>query len=364
MLHTAAKHSRSDCVPLLLAAGVDVTALNGTRCTALELACEQRDVLTVQLLLDAGGWLPEHGFNCLFSAARTGSSDVLELLIAAAASTDATAAGTAAADSSAVAHYMRCTTSRSDYTLMHAAAAARSLNCAELLLRHGVDAAAMSTARPSLLIRSFSALDLLVQPSPLALRSRCAARELEPADFDKFALLLLSCGATIEHSAMKDQYYTQLAGAMQQHTDRLQQLSTSRARVAAVHAAASWQQCDSSGASSSQDDSSTVKVRLMHAVTQQRGSKLYTVDTKLLSQLYASAVAAATSTAAAASSSSDVNDQSSSSSSGSGATVVAVQQSVLMKMIVPPEGWQSTVENGVKLISYDGKRSALDNVQS
>jgi hypothetical protein len=135
---------------------------------------------------------------------------------------------------------------------------------------------------------------------------------------------------------------------MQQHTDRLQHLSSSRARVAAVHAAASWQQCDSSsaGASSSQGDSSTVKVRLMHAVTQQRGSKLCTVDTKLLAQLHASAVAAATSAAAAARSSSGVLDHSgsSSSSSSSGAVVAAVQESVLMKMIVPPEGWQSTVE--------------------
>jgi hypothetical protein len=35
--------------------------------------------------------------------------------------------------------------------------------------------------------------------------------------------------------------------------------------------------------------------------------------------------------------------------------MIAVQQSVLMKTIVTPEGWQSTIENGVKLISYDGK---------
>jgi hypothetical protein len=39
--------------------------------------------------------------------------------------------------------------------------------------------------------------------------------------------------------------------------------------------------------------------------------------------------------------------------------MLAVQQSVLMKMISTPEGWQSTVVNGVKMISYDGKRHAL-----
>jgi ankyrin repeat protein len=242
MLHTAARHSRSDCVPLLLAAGVDVTALNGAQCTALELACEQRDVLTVQLLLDAGGWLPEHGFNCMFNAARAG--DVLELLIAAAADTADTAAGAIAGDSSdcsAVARYMRCTSTD-------------------------------------------------------------------------------GCGYTL------------------------------------------MQQCDSGSASGSgsQDDSRIVKVRLIHAVTQQRGSKLYTVDTKLLAQLHASAVAATASAAAAARISSGVIDHRGSSSSScssdsSGAVVMAVQESVLMKIIVPPQGWQSTVENGVKLISYDGK---------
>jgi hypothetical protein len=30
-----------------------------------------------------------------------------------------------------------------------------------------------------------------------------------------------------------------------------------------------------------------------------------------------------------------------------------------MKKIVAPEGWRSTVENGVTLISYDGKRHTL-----
>jgi hypothetical protein len=108
----------------------------------------------------------------------------------------------------------------------------------------------------------------------------------------------------------------------------------------------------------------------MHAVTQQRGSKLYSVDTKLLAQLHASAtaVAAATSAAAAAKSCSgminlDGNSSSSSSSRNSGTVVIAVQESVLMKMMVPPEGWQSTVDNGVKLISYDDKCCILHSVQ-
>jgi hypothetical protein len=46
-------------------------------------------------------------------------------------------------------------------------------------------------------------------------------------------------------------------------------------------------------------------------------------------------------------------------SSSSGSTMCAVQQSVSMKMIVTPEGWQSAIDNGVKLISSDGKRHSI-----
>jgi ankyrin repeat protein len=57
LLHTAAMHSRTDCIPLLLSEGVDVTALDSKGRSALQLACLYSDKDTVQLLFDSGGWI-------------------------------------------------------------------------------------------------------------------------------------------------------------------------------------------------------------------------------------------------------------------------------------------------------------------
>jgi hypothetical protein len=86
-----------------------------------------------------------------------------------------------------------------------------------------------------------------------------------------------------------------------------------------------------------------VRVQLVHAVTKQTSSSVYTVDTQLLAQLYANA---ATATAAAADSEggSSIDAQQS-----------ASRQNVLLKMLVPSEGWQSSIGDELKLISYDGK---------
>jgi hypothetical protein len=119
-----------------------------------------------------------------------------------------------------------------------------------------------------------------------------------------------------------------------------------------------------------------VQIQLVHAVTQQRGAKL----SKLLAQLYAYAVpaavaaataaaatgdsasssestTAATATATSGASSAECSNSSATTVSSTGShssdsTMVAVQQSVLMKMMVDPEGWYSAIENGVKLISH------------
>jgi ankyrin repeat protein len=63
LLYIAALRSRSDCIPLLLAAGADVTALTTIGYSVLQLACVQCDMPTVQLLLDAGAWLPTNGLT-------------------------------------------------------------------------------------------------------------------------------------------------------------------------------------------------------------------------------------------------------------------------------------------------------------
>jgi hypothetical protein len=222
------------------------------------------------------------------------------------------------------------------FTLMHAAAAARSLSCAELLLRHGVNAAAAGQYIDDSGMSSVSALDLLVLPSPNAqLLPRIQPAELESAEFEQFSLMLLSCGATIKHSAMSSDQYKRYAGALSKHTERQQQQARRRERIAVLQAAASWQRCSSSS-------SDTVRVQLVHAVTKQTSSRVYTVDTQLLAQLYANVATTAA-------------DSTGGSSSSSCAEQSATRQNVLLKMLVPSEGWQSSNSEEVKLISYDGK---------
>jgi Ankyrin repeats (many copies) len=386
LLHTAALHSRADCISLLLAARLQPTALNSAGQSALQLACVHCDVMTVQLLIEAGGWVSECSFDCLSNAVRAGSSEVLQLLISAAGAATATAdtidadAATAggsnssssnstssssnsssSSSSSSISAALSCvqaTTNVGGFTLMHAAAAARSLSCAEVLLRHGVDAAASGQVYNLDGLISVSALDLLVSPCPypqLQPRTHPLA-ELEPAEFDKFALMLLSCGATIRHSSMSSDQYKRFAGALSKHNERQQQQARKRERLAALQAAACWKQSSSSSSSSSISD--TVRVQLVHAVTKQTSSRVYTVETQLLTQLYANCV-----TAAADSTNSSCNSSSSSSSS-TDAEQSATRQNVLLKLLVPPVGWQSSTTDDLKLISYDGKCLELNSVDA
>eukprot|EP00953_Heterococcus_sp_UTEX-ZZ885_P013018 7441-Heterococcus_DN1.PRE.2 len=388
LLHTAALHSRADCIPLLLAARLQPAALNSAGQSALQLACVHCDVTTVQLLIEAGGWVSECSFDCLSNAVRAGSSEVLQLLISAAGAASATAdtidadaataggsnssssnstsssssnsssnsssgsssstndnSSSSSSSNSAAVLCVQATTDVGGFTLMHAAAAARSLSCAEVLLRHGVDAAASGQVYNLDGLVKVSALDLLVSPCPypqLQPRTQPLA-ELEPAEFDKFALMLLSCGATIRHSSMSSDQYKRFAGALSKHNERQQQQARKRERLAALQAAACWKQSSSSSSSSG-----TVRVQLVHAVTKQTSSRVYTVETQLLAQLYANCVTAA------ADSTNSSSNSSSSSSSSTDAEQSATRQNVLLKLLVPPVGWQSSTTDDLKLISYDG----------
>jgi trimeric autotransporter adhesin len=385
LLHTAAYYSRSDCIPLLLAAGVDATALSSdAQRTALLQACVKCDLLTVQLLLQAKAWLPQFGTDCVATAVAQGSADVTEELYTATTAAATTAAAAAAAVA-AVNSGPVCSCLPAGFTLMHVAAAARSLRCAEVLLRHGLDATAVTQAEQHTTVDAatgsgISALDLLVLKRPscgvLSTDDSAAPPELTPAEFDRFALLLLSCGATIKHSVMTAQQYNRYAGAVQQHTARLQQQARQKARVAAVHSAACRQTASSS--SSSSGSGKVVRVQLAHTGTQQLGATVYTVNTELMAQLLsvgandavsttaASSATAATATAAAsagneataADSAAAVKTADTSSSYATAATqqsAVAAQQHVLMKMLVPSEGWQCAATDAVTFISCDGK---------
>jgi hypothetical protein len=126
------------------------------------------------------------------------------------------------------------------------------------------------------------------------------ATELQPVDFVKFALMLLSCGATVKPKCVFRKLTEQFAIVQQKHSQLQQQQISSRARVAAVHAAASWHKPGRNSSSTLSSSSDFVQIQLAHAVTQQREAKLFTIDLQLLAQLYASAVPAAAAATAAA----------------------------------------------------------------
>jgi Ankyrin repeats (many copies) len=399
LLHSAAQHSRSDCIPLLLAAGVDPTAvITKNSYTALRQACNDCDFTTVQLLVQAGGWQPHCALECLARAIVKHKVHVLDVLYEAAA-TAATAAAaattsttesevTAAAAAGSSAGSSAGSISRRDglprgFTLLHVAADARSLSCAEALVRHGAAAAAVvDTTAASTSYGALSPLDMLVLQGPLCsiLHTEPAAAQLTDAEFDRFALLLLNCGATIKHSAMSAEEHKRFAGAIQQHTTRLQQQSRRKARVAALHAAACYSQYASSNSSDSSSDAphKVVKVQLVHSDTQQLGARVYTIDTQLLAQLLSVDAAAAngdstsrntdtstaTTQARALVATVDYSEECADSSDSSSDVVhqQAVQQCVLMRMLVPSEGWQCAATDAVTYISCDGKSLNICNI--
>eukprot|EP00953_Heterococcus_sp_UTEX-ZZ885_P018630 10406-Heterococcus_DN1.PRE.1 len=242
----------------------------------------------------------------LLGATRAGSAEVLELVLSAATATAATTASNSgssgSSDSSSV--QMCCiqaSAAINDLNLLHMAAAVRSLSCAELLVRHGVDATAVSKATLGEQRIGLSPLDLLLcDPrwlhfNGLQLPQGIEAAELEPVDFDKFALMLLSYGATVKPKCSFRRLTEQFAIVQQKHSQQQQQQISSRARVAD---AASWHELGGNSSSSNCSSSCSrsiadfVQIQLVHTVTQQRGAKLYTIDTRLLAQLYASAVTA------------------------------------------------------------------------
>eukprot|EP00953_Heterococcus_sp_UTEX-ZZ885_P010503 6139-Heterococcus_DN1.PRE.1 len=140
-------------------------AINAANKSALQLICNNCDVQSVQLLLDAGGWLTCNSFKCPLGATRAGNAEVLELLLSAATATAAATTASDSGSSDSSSGHMCCiqaTTATSDLNLLHVAAAVRSLSCAELLVRHGVDATAVSKATSDEQRSRLSPLDLLL----------------------------------------------------------------------------------------------------------------------------------------------------------------------------------------------------------
>jgi hypothetical protein len=262
-------------------------------------------------------------------------------------------------------------------SLMHVAAAARSLSCAEALVRHSAAADAVITtdnshSTTSASITSFdglSPLDLLVLNGPACslLHTEPAPAQLTTTEFDRFALLLLSCGANIKHSAMTAQEYCRYAGAIQQHAARLQRRLLKKTNVATVHSAA----CHNQFARGNRDaPPKIVKVQLVHTDSQHLGARVYSIDTELLAQLLSVDAATAAATVATASDTATpvstdrapsatvatVTECANSSACNNDAVKQpVVQQRVLMRMLLPTKGWQTAAADAVTYISCNGE---------
>jgi hypothetical protein len=104
-----------------------------------------------------------------------------------------------------------------------------------------------------------------------------------------------------------------------------------------VYAAASWHELGDNSSSSSSRIADFVQIQLVHTVTEQRGAKLYTAETKLSAQLYGSAVTAATATVgvtAAATGDSACSIENTTTASAT-ATALAVQNAVTATAALP-----------------------------
>jgi ankyrin repeat protein len=175
-LHTAAMHSRIDCTPLLIADGISIAALDSEGRSALQLAFLYSDYDTVALLFDSGGWIDSLATACMLNATISGNTDTLALLIERGISCSGVICDS------------------NGYTLLHAAAAYGSLECAGVLLREGYDATVVTND-------GVSAVDIVFAENlPVVLQREGVTR---PAWCDRqaTALMLLKYGVGYDASS-------------------------------------------------------------------------------------------------------------------------------------------------------------------
>ncbi len=161
-LHWAAHRDDPAIVELLIGAGADVNLTNDYGVTPLSLACTNRSAEVVARLLDAGAD-PEartEGETALMTAARTGSVDVVQLLIAHGADLGATELA-------------------SGQTLLMTAAAEMHPSLVRLLLARGADVHARSVVGFTPLLFAVRAGDL--ESVRLLIGAGASANERLPA---------------------------------------------------------------------------------------------------------------------------------------------------------------------------------------
>jgi Ankyrin repeats (many copies) len=300
LLHTAARHSRPDCMPLLVSKGVDVTALDSEGRSALQLACLYSGSDTVQLLFDSNGWLDSLATACMLNTVIAGNTDTLALLIERGIScSDVIDDGS------------------TGYTLLHAAAVYSRLECAGMLIRNGYTAVALAK-------NGESAVDSAFEAEIPAVFKRNDI-DIKPWELCKpTALLLLQYGC--EYNASKVSNNKFHAAVVAQYLNKLREASLKQQQLLQLHAAGTYSVNDDRSHTVSAN-ATAVQVQLVNADTHVKSSTVYTVDTTLLAKLHALAVDSST--------------------------------SILLNMLVPPESWgvsnTTTSDTIMRILSYDGK---------
>jgi ankyrin repeat protein len=302
LLHTAARHNRSDCVQQLLSKGVDVTALDSKDRSALQLACLYCDSDTVTLLFDTGGWVDNLATACMLNATISGHLNTLMLLIERGISCS------------------NVIDNADGYTLLHAAATYGRLECAGLLLRNGYDATILSNDGASAVDIAFELeVPAVFEREDIAIESweSCKAT----------ASLLLQHGC--EYDANKVFNIKAYAAVIAQYLDELRERTTKQQEILQVYTANTYSIYTAAAISehsSQAADDTTLRIQLVHADSGVISSNIYTIDTALLSKLHAATARQST--------------------------------SILLNMLVPTYGWGISNVNSsadTRLISYDGK---------
>jgi Ankyrin repeats (many copies) len=207
MLHSAVS-TKSDSIPVLLAKGVNVVALDSKGRSALQLAYLYCDADTVQLLLNSGAWLHSLGTACMLNATIAGNAGTLAKLLQHSADCN-------------------CTIAESGYTLLHAAAAYGRLACAGLLLQHGCDAKALS--------RGVSTVEAAFAPELTPSLQRRGIERPAWVARRATAMLMLQHGAAydVKRIAASKEY----AALVKQYMDGLKQHSAQQLALLQLHAA-------------------------------------------------------------------------------------------------------------------------------
>jgi Ankyrin repeats (3 copies)/Ankyrin repeat len=261
LLHAAARHNRADCIPLLIAKGVDVLALNAQSASALQLACLYSDTDIVQLLLDSGARLDHLASACMLNATIAGSVDTMAVLC------DRGVSYSTALDDAEFS------------TLLHVAAAYGRLECVSLLLQHGCGAKTLSSD-------GVSVLDMVLTTElPAALKRTSIKR---PAWYDRSATaeLLLRHGVTCTASNVIG---SEQCAVLLEYIGELREQNAQQHEVLSTHAKDLCSASEETGMQPSSTDAvcTAVKVQLVDSTTGAKSKRVYKLDTALLSKLHA-----------------------------------------------------------------------------